>query len=371
MHYDYFELGLCDKLAINTHELTNEIRVMLKLAYYEQQPQQQHSGLPWGKMALTALLAGGGAYAHGRLAQNSPLAGFSQGVDDNLVNPIMQRIRRYTTSPMDEAEGMYGRVNDAAQQAKFQGINSPQDAKLQGTEYYQPGKLEGAANRVQSGVMPALEGGMALGTAKAMGNYALPKTMSTVGAQIAGSGLARSTIGGAAKTVGGFALKSLPVIGAAASMPDNLQLGDKMVDYARQHGHDSYTGWLVNNTRWGAPVVKGLTTAAGTMLSLGGGVGNTFKNTLYGIGKMVAPMAVNQTLNYKNQANLLANETAGRAGQLKTEFNGAMDAQNHGNTNPIKAWYGLQDQPGQLKGTIDQFRDQPILQKQMQTNAPL
>lgn len=320
--------------------------------------QEESSGLPWGKMALMALLAGGGAYAHGRFAQNSPLQGFSQGLDNNYINPLVAKFKGLTSSPMDEYKAMHSRVNQAGILGQFSGLKNM--SQLHGTEFHTPDKAEQFAGNVAGGAGVGLLGQLG-GQVGGWGfNKVAPQAAARFGSTAVGSGL------GAA---GRFLGKASPFLGAATTLQDSMQLGDKFNDSMGIQNN------LARNT------VKGGTMAAGAGGVFGGAragamLGGRFGVIGAGVGGLLggavgamAPMVANSTWNYKNQGTLMKNFASSKANAMANEFSGAMQQKNFGNENPLRAWYGMQDGPEAFKMTLKQMTD-PAMKRQMILNNP-
>lgn len=365
MMYEYFELGLCDKLSISPHQLTKTARDTLKLAYtaapstyqFNQEQPDEEEGVPWGKMALMALLAGGGAYAHGRWANNSPLKDFSKGIDTNLVTPTVNKFNQifrpnvYNSAVDEQANLIRQKANEASNNATFNGITSK--SQLQGTDYYQPDKVEQIAEPAS-----LLAGGTLLGNlgAKAIGGIS-SRIAPNLSARLGGTALGVGT-----KALGRGISRFVPGLGSVIAFHDSKQLGDKYVDWsankfltdADRSPNNPWKPMLdLRNT-----VMKGAITAGGTALGATGYGG-------------LVPMVANQKFNYNNQNNILKNQTTARAGVLQNEFQNALNTkQQTGNNIPLNGWFKTQKNPGQLDMTVGQFSS-PDLQKQVAKYRPL
>ena len=381
--FDYFELGLSERLFKQPHQLSDRTRVLLKQAfnvppaYTGQQPpqEQQHSGIPWKTLALTGLLGAGGAYAHGQLAQNSPFSGFSQGINNNVINPMMGRIHSMFSSPEGEAARIQQDATQGGLKGAVSGINNA--SQLQGTDYYEPGKLERAANIGGIGATVASAGHLGL-----MGAKGLAKMLP---GNIAGR-LAGTTVGAGLNTVEKTLGKYMMPMHALTTIPDSLQLGDKLNDsLGVQNGvarnmirHGTVAAGAAGESL-GRTAGRAIGTTTGEAISravgarLGGRLGSRFggAGALLGAGAgVMAPNTINNILNKFNNNHLLTNQAAGRAGALKNDFLDAIKQKGWGNANPLEGWYQAQRTPEYLRSTLDQFKDDPSLQAQIRENAP-
>ena len=209
--YEYFKLGL-DKVAYYPPAYTGG---------QQQQEQEHSSGMPWGKLALGGLLGAGAAYGWGKMSPNAPsmIQNFSTGVDNYLVNPLKARFQGMMSSPENEAEGIQNRANQAGFFGQFNGVKHR--SQLQGTEFYSPGALEAGAGTA-AGVAGAGQLASLGGTA---GRWGMKKVAPGAAGRLASTGVGQGLSKGL-----GFLGKAAPVLGAAATIPDGLQLGDKLND---------------------------------------------------------------------------------------------------------------------------------------------
>jgi len=358
--YEYFELGVCDALKRQPHQLSKKDQQFLKTAF-EYAPaytggveeQKSSSGIPWGKLALLALLASGGAYAHGKMAGGSPLAGFASGVDDKIVNPLVGRFKNLTGSPEQYQNDMSARVNEAGLLGQFDGVKNL--SQLHGTEYDDPSTFRKTTQLVGGAAGVGMLGGLVCPTARAAARVPyLGKGLRTV-AKVPGM-----------KLLGRAALP----LAAVSTIPDSVELGDKLNDS------------LGIKNRMGRLAVQTGTVGAGVGSALGGArvgasigrffgpIGMGVGGVLGGIGGMMLPSTVNGALNYKNNRTLQMNQMNAQAGQLRNEFTNALSQKRYGNMHPINAWYGLHRSPEQLNMTVDQFKDDPAFQNLINTNNP-
>lgn len=354
MHYEYFELGWCDRASIKPSQLTKEAKTMLKQAYYSaygvpgQAPGASNDaggGFPWGTAVGLGLLGAGGAWAHGKWGNNSPFKGFSQSVDNNVITPVKNTWNRLTTNPFKEMGDMSSRVGNTAFLGSLSGVKNMSD--LHGTKFYQQNAMDTTGNVAGLGLL-----GHGVGTLASKTQFMQDKLKSLP----------------AAGQIGKWAPKFGLPLAIASQVGASSQLGGKISDNL---GIENAAGrGLVQAGTLGA---SGLGAwggmKAGARIGARGGLLGTLAGGALGfLGHSVVP-AINGLWNMKNDSSLKLNEMNARASALKNEFMDAMQAKQFGNPNKLTAWYGMHQNPENLNMTIGQFKDNPELQNQIRDNA--
>lgn len=321
-------------------------------------PQQPQRSIPWGKIGLGALAAAGGAYAAGKYAPQGLFGGFTQGVDSNVINPLIDKYKSFTTTPESEAMRIHNRMTQAGLTGSMKAVRTGSD--LQGTPYYKPDQLENISNTASGVAGLGMTGHLAGQVSHGAASMVAPKLMDRAAATGVGK-----LFGGANKFMG----RAAGPLGALMTVPDTLQLGDKINDSLG----------VQNNV--GRGLIKGTAVAGGIGAALAGAgrgalwggrfgpMGATVGGLIGGAIGGFAPSVLNGVWNYKNSRVMEGNEVAARANVLKDEFTKALGAKQNGNENPLLAWYGLQS-PEQLNTTIGMFQGNKELQDQMLTNNP-
>jgi len=311
---------------------------LVKQAYYAPpvytsgERDEEDSGVPWGKLALLGLLGAGGAYAYGKAGTSAPNAikGFAQGVDNNIVNPIKgfaqkHHVPGFAPPVEDEAAGLTERANNAAFGGQFKDIKHL--SQLHGTQFDIPDKQNDKFNHVARAVGTAGLGGMVGSAVNGGLGYFAPAAAASIPGRALGAGAAGLN---AVSSAGAPLFNVVPNKQIAQKLSDHLGVKNHLGREALSLGVMGASSVLP-----GGPLVRAL-----------------------------APGLVNGFMNTRNRNNMLANGMQARAGELKNSFQEAVANFDHGNKNPLKAWYQSQS-PAALKMTIDQFKKDPELQKQM------
>jgi hypothetical protein len=164
--------------------------------------------------------------------------------------------------------------------------------------------------------------------------------------------------------------RAMPLLGAASTIPDTLQLGDKASDA------------LGVNNNIGRGAIKTTAVAGGLGSAIGGAKagarfgrffgakGRAVGGLIGGIGGAIVPGFVNETLNYKNNRQMEMGANMGRAAGMQTEFSNALQAKNSGNPNAMQAWYNMAGDGSDFRNLVGQYKGQNDLQGQMILNHP-